>query len=508
MLKFNEFWDSSGATRNAIMGGLVAAAVLAAPLMGAAVAGAISLAVGLAGIGGGVALALRDPRIKASASEFGKFLMSGLNKAGGTFLRPVQSAMEILRMGFDRFFPRLERGFQAIAPYVTTLAVGFNDFLDAIGPGLEAAFGNSGPFLTIFAEYLPVIGDALGYMFEELSNSEGARAGLIVFFQMAADAIIIVTDALTFLADLFVGFLRFIDHLPDYMVPDGIQQDVDEMIAGMEKIPNVSAGASAGILNLGGAAGTAAGKARDLTASLNDFFGAQLGWVDANIAFEGAIDDVAAAFKGANDNIDIGTAKGRENVGMVNTAIKAAIASRDAEIKKTGSVAAGNAVYLTHIERLRGVLHAAGLTDGQIQTLIGSFDELPPGVSTELSVPGLALALSQAQKLNYELGQIQHDRLARRRSEGTGNNGGLAEGGVVRQEQLTWIGEGNKPEAVIPLTNPGRAAEVMAEAGLLGMGGGTTVVQLILDGKVIDERIVRSNQGTARSIAHQPKALI
>ena len=508
MEQFNSFWDSSGATRNTIMGGLVASAVLASPMIAAVISGAISAGIGLAGIGAGVALAFRDPRIKAAGAELGRNLIDGLTKASSVFIRPVKQAMEILQMGIDRFLPRLEHGFAAIAPYLTTLAVGVNEFLDALGPGLEAAFSNSGPFIQIVAEYLPVIGDAIGYMFEQLSASEGARAGLVLFFQMLADAIVYTTDILTFFSNVFYAFIAILDTIPPFLIPDSYEQDIDEMIAGMQKVPAPAAAVTGGLTNIGSSAGGAAGKARELTASLNDFFGAQLGWVDANLNFEESIDRVRDSFKENGRTIDINTEKGRANVQSVQGAIRAAIAMRDAKIKETGSVVAGNAVYATQIERLRGVLTKAGLTKTQIDKLIGAYAKIPPEVSTEVSVPGLSAALSRAQALNRELSMIQHDTLARKRSSGSGNTGGYASGGVVRQEQLAWVGEGNRPEAIIPLTNPGRAAEVMEEAGLLGMGGGTIVVQMVLDGKVIDERIVKTNQTSARRIQQQPRTFI
>ena len=46
--------------------------------------------------------------------------------------------------------------------------------------------------------------------------------------------------------------------------------------------------------------------------------------------------------------------------------------------------------------------------------------------------------------------------------------GRKAAGGVVYGPQLSWIGE-KGPEAVVPLNNPLRAAQVMAEAGLNGI---------------------------------------
>lgn len=507
--KFNEFWDSSGATRNAIVGALVATAVIAAPLFGAIIAGGVAAAIGAAGIGAGVALALRDTRIKSAVNDLGDFIMGGLERSAASFLAPVAASIGIIRAAFDRFFPRLEAGFAKIAPYVSELAYGFGGFLDKLGPGLEAAFGNAGPFLQIVADYLPVIGEALAYMFTEISNSEGARAGLTAFFQMLGDLIVMVTDGLTWLSEIFKGFIMFVDSLPDFLVPDGIQADVDEMIDSMNLLPAASAGAAGGILSVGDAAGGAAQKARDLTTSLDVFFGKQLEWMDANINFEASIDRVADSFRTNGGAISAATEKGRANLTAVNDSIKAAIRARDAKIKETGSVAAGNAVYQTNIEKLRGVLRSAGLTKGQIDKLIGAYDEIPPEVSTEVSVPGLATALSQAQKLNYELGQIQHDNLSSKRNKGGTNGvGGYATGGIVTQQELAWVGEGNKPEAIIPLTNPGRAAQIMEEAGLLGAGGGTVVVQLVLDGKVIQEQVVQVNQGAARAIQHKPRTLI
>lgn len=501
----------SGATYNLLTAGLIGAVIVASPLLAGVIASAITLGIGLAGIGGGIALAFQDARIKSAASEMGDRVMAGLTRAGAVFLAPVKRALEILESAFGRFLPKLERGFAAIAPYVDDLAMGVGGFLDAIGPGLEDALAGSGPLVSILAEYLPVIGDALGYMFQTFADNAGARAALVGFFQILADTVIVVTDVLNTLANAFGAFITWLNLLPPAIVPDAWEADIQEMADAMWKVPEPADAAAASIFKIGDSASGASTQAKDLTASLDTFFGAQLAWVDANVNFEGSIDKVADAFKGANDSISAGSAKGREHITVVNDAIKAAIRQRDAKIKETGSVAEGNAVYATSIERLRGVLKNAHLTKAEIEKLIGAYDDIPPGVSTEVNVPGLATALSQAQRLNAELAQIGRENRASKQSKKNPNGngtGGYAEGGVVRQEQLAWVGEGNRPEAIIPLSNPGRAAEVMAEAGLLGMGGGTIVVQMVLDGRVIDERVVRTNQSTARQLGQQPRALI
>lgn len=498
--------------------GVVIAATIGtiiSPLLAAAIAGAITAGLGTAGLGAGIALAFQDTRIQAAAKGMWANVMGGLDKAGSVFLRPVNDAIAILGQGFNSFLPRVERIFANLAPYVTTLANGVNAFMDAIGPGLEAAFGNSGPFIQIVAEYLPVIGDAIGYFFQQISESEGARAGLVVFFQMLGDAIVGTADIITFLADAFGRFVKFatpalaaLQALGIIAIPDSIIADLGEMSNAMDITEQSAIGTGGGLAIVRDRAGEAGTATNTLTTSLNAFFGAALSSSNAAITYEAALDGVVASLKDNGKNIDINTAKGRENVSAVNNTVKAAIAARDAKIKETGSVAAGNAVYATQIERLKGVLHKAGLTESQINDLVGAYDDIPPEVSTELSVPGLATALTEAQTLARTLQSIRSERISNRRAASGSAIGGRANGGIVRTEQLSWLGEGNKPEVVIPLTKPRRAAELMEEAGLSGFGGGTIVVQMVLDGKVIDERVVKVNQAQARKFQQQPRKVI
>ncbi len=86
---------------------------------------------------------------------------------------------------------------------------------------------------------------------------------------------------------------------------------------------------------------------------------------------------------------------------------------------------------------------------------------------------------------------------------------GYAEGGIVDQPTFAMIGEAGR-EAVIPLDNPSRAAEIMGQAGLLPLagsmmaGGGLNVVvylgtKQITD--ILDSRVSRGLSAAAGSIA-------
>lgn len=488
----------------------VSIGAIVSPLLGAMIGAAITGGIATAGIAGAIALAFQDARIRTAGKSMWDGILGGLERSASVFVGPLLQAFETLSRGIGMEMLRYERIFARLAPYVDNLAEGIVGFIQAMGPGLEAAFENAGPVLATFADYLPVLGESFGIFLERVSESPGVIAGMVAIMQIAGDALVYVGNTIKFLSDMFVWFLQKVDSMPDWIVPNGLAADVDEMLAAMERSGEPMAKYGEGLNKIKGASGDAAEKTQDLTASLNIFFGAALASSNAAIAFEQAIDGVRESIKENGKQIDINTAKGRANVTAVNQSIEAAIRARDAKIKETGSVSAGNKVYSTYIERLRKTLTQAGLTKKQIEELIGQYDELPPAVSTNVSAPGLSAALAQAARLNAELDRI--NRRAKSNPMGRGGNyagvGGYAEGGVVRRQELAWVGEGNKPEAIVPLTNPKRAAQVMNEAGLSGMGGGTITVQLVLDGRVIEEKVIEVNEEQARQVRNQPRRVI
>ncbi|HET9866607.1 MAG TPA: hypothetical protein VFQ06_04895, partial [Nitrospira sp.] len=219
--------------------------------------------------------------------------------------------------------------------------------------------------------------------------------------------------------------------------------------------------------------------------------------------FEAAVDGITESFDANKRSIDINTAAGRANITAVNEGVKAAIAMHEAQIATGGSVAAANQQYLQQIERLKATLRAAGLTEKQIEQLVGAYDQVPGAVSTQVTAPGLPGVLSRAQELERTLQSI-HAQNVRVKIGASGSGiGGYAEGGIVSRPEVAALAE-EGPEAVVPLTNPQRASEVLNEAGL---GGGTTIIQLVLDGKIVEERVVRHDQVSARRFAYRPRRL-
>lgn len=488
----------------------VTVGTIASPLLAAMIGAAVTLGLGSAGLAAGIALAFQDARIRSAAKGMWEGILGDLERASGVFVEPLMKAFNILSGGIGSEMGRLQHIFASLAPYVDNIAQGIVGFIQAMGPGLEAAFGNAGPVLATFAEYLPVLGESFGHFLELVSDSPGVIAGMVATMQIAGDLLVWVGNTIKFLSDMFAGFLYWVNSLPDAIVPDSLAQDVDEMIAAMERSQEPAAMFAGGLMKITEQSGEAKQKTLDLTASLNAFFQSSLNASNAAINFESSLDNVTASLKENGRHLDINSAKGRNNVTAVNQTIAAAIEARDAKIKETGSVAEGNKVYEKYIERLKRTLGQSKLTKAQIEKLIGAYDEVPPEVTTTVNAPGLSAAAATAARLNAELDRI--NRKARKNPVGKGGNytgvGGYAEGGVIRREELAMVGEGNRPEAIVPLTNPKRAAEVMNEAGLDGFGGGTLTVQLIMDGRVIEEKVIKVNQEQARKIQQQPRRVI
>jgi tape measure domain-containing protein len=91
---------------------------------------------------------------------------------------------------------------------------------------------------------------------------------------------------------------------------------------------------------------------------------------------------------------------------------------------------------------------------------------------------------------------------------------GFAAGGIVNQPTLAMIGEGRGPEAIIPLTNPGRAMQLMQQSGLdrlaaqMNSGGRGTGGPLISMPGAIIQDATDADLVAQRTIAAMQAAMI
>lgn len=87
---------------------------------------------------------------------------------------------------------------------------------------------------------------------------------------------------------------------------------------------------------------------------------------------------------------------------------------------------------------------------------------------------------------------------------------GHAQGGIFNTEHLARIAEQNRPEVVIPLTDPGRARELAHRSGLMTMmgGGDTQVIVYIGDEQVmarVERRVSQGLRQFGRDMKYGPR---
>lgn len=498
-----------GTFQGVLITGLAAVIIAAAPAIASALSAMFTTALGLAGIGAGVALAItQSPEIQAAGTRLGEILLNGLESAAVSFTKPVLQSIAIIERRFEHLQPVIEQAFSSLAPHLTTLTQGFVDFVSNLMPGVLDAFEAAGPAIDEFASQIAHTGEVLSNAFSTLSDDpetliEGLRLAFFVLNVTIAGTVATL-DALSEAWQFWVNSMDAATEKFRFFSP--LAQGIHALLGNIQEdtttLTPVTDAYGDALLKQGEGANYAAVQGNGLVETLREIYNVQLAASNAAIAYEQAIDGVSEAFKENGKTIDINTEKGRENVTQVNESVAAAIREHEAQIAAGVGIEQANKAYANRIARLRETLRQAGLTERQIDSLIGAYEQVPPALTTRVSAPGLPGVLTQAQALNRQLREMRRDVLINIRASQPGAIGGRAEGGVVTKPEISWIGEAG-PEAVIPLTDPARAQQVMAEAGLVS----PMTINIIVDGEVIERRVVKANQNQARQITSQPRSI-
>lgn len=392
-----------------------AGAALAAAL-GAAVNGALLAAIGGGVLAGGVALAIKQSDVlqRSFATTF-REMTEDLNRFVSVFDGPLLKASE----GFRQTWRNIDSGvgdvFASLAEHIEPLAAGLGALVENALPGFNRAIEASGPVLDELADNLPRIGDALDSFFDSMADGgDGAVKGLIILIALLAAGITAAGNTLEFLskaldsatnaaeslANVFAKALGDIPLLGDYYkyIAEtlGLFNDQAKNTSAIMPIAGVASEKTAGSVD---AVAVAARKASEaafaLSNKLHGLISDTLSADQAALQWEVAIDAVTAAIQENGRNIDINTAKGQANVQSILAAVQAAEAKYQADLTLAGgekasaeAIAAANTAYSAQIERLRATLRAAGLTEAQIDSLLGKYQQMAkaPDISKRISV--------------------------------------------------------------------------------------------------------------------------
>lgn len=386
--------DLGGNLRGAIIPAVIGAAVALAPPLGGMIAGAVVGAAGIGGIAGGIAMASRDPQVQAAATEFGRDIVDEFFAGGDAFVQPILEGLDILRTGFRNL--ELDDAFKPLAESVPKLAEAFAGFATSMMPGLARAFEAAVPAVEVLADQLPRVGDALGDMFADISDGEDALTGLRTILAVVEGTIRATGATIEFLSERWHDFLGVLQSgagiLEDFVGPVaedmGVLNDALAIMTGtsekvsaqyalipgrMQNTADVAEHLSARFQDQAEAANLAFRRLSDLNKAYDDAVARQQDLMGASINFEEAIDDLTASFEDNGTSLDITKAKGRENMKVVQDAIREARNMRQATFEQTGSWTEANRVYNIAIGKLEGVARKAGISAAKLREMAGNY---------------------------------------------------------------------------------------------------------------------------------------
>lgn len=379
--------------------------VVMAPAVGAAISAGLLGAAGAGGLAAGIAGAAQSPEVKQAAGVFSATLSEELISIGSAFKKPVVTALDELRGEIGQL--DLSGMFAPLAKAVDPLAKGLIGMVREAGPGLRQMFAASAPFIESVAGDLPQLGEAIGDFSDSIAS---AGPGAAKFFGDLVDGTADVVDGLgetiEVLSKLYSG-LSDLNEMSGGRLADTLLGPLGQAISPLmdawdmlttgfvdsdehfRSLGDSTAIASAGLsvaAESAKALADAEKEAADATKDLQDSFASAF---EAHLAFEEGIDNLAESTREHGRSLDDSTAKGRDNIGMFQDLVGAAVAAGEAEYAAAvaqgdlagasyRAAAAQNAVIAAILDQAA----AMGYDREQVQALINRILGLPTGTKT------------------------------------------------------------------------------------------------------------------------------
>lgn len=384
--------------RTKFLAAAVTALVSLAPALGAALQGALLVALGGAGLGVAIASALKDVDIRRAVTEplneigadlknFGRQLGPALIQSATAFRRAWRGAADYVRSLFGD-----------LGTTIGPLTQGLIGMLREMGPGLKQAFAVAVPVLNEFASMLPLLGRAMSDFFDSISESKaGALKGIRFLVLALAGSIMLLGDTIEFLSKWFDFWTKAAEKVYGALgkIPllgrpfkelAEILHAINEPVGDLNKDLRVMGGTQ---LAMAQATRSAAQAMQELSTKMDALFGRITNSRDAARQYEAAIDALTESVKENGHSLDIHTEKGRANEEAIDNIAKAAYNARQAAIDMAGgqdasasAVQAANAKYQQQINDLATLMRQLGFTQAQIDAVLASWRNLANAPNT------------------------------------------------------------------------------------------------------------------------------
>jgi hypothetical protein len=405
-----------------------AAIVFGAPIIGSALAGAISGGVGLAGLAGGIALAAKDPLVTSAFSGLFTRVATGLKQAAQVFVEPLRGAADILLASFLKIEPTIGRIFGMLAPTIQRLAAGVGKFAENFFGGLDGSFAKGViPILNVLAERLPMLGKEVAVFFSSINQPEAVRTFKVLLDVIGGSIVAIgrTIEFLTFefdmLLKLVAGGIHLAAMLAKAIGPEradllgfGWTVSADKAMQGyMQSVD----GAGTATDNFAVKTGGAVDETDRLTASIksaNDamigFFGNIMGVNQAAIEYQQSLADLDEAHKKNGNSLDLVTQKGRDNQRAIDSVAESIEKTREQAIKAGNGTAEAtekaNRAYHDQLELLRAHLIALGYDKDKVNQYINLLESVPGSVNSNFQTPGLDTAAANVRSFKGLLNTV------------------------------------------------------------------------------------------------------
>lgn len=519
--------DGISALPREVKAGLIGGLALASPIILAQLGSLIgaALSVGVAALGIGLASQLQP--VQTAFEEVLTNVRDALVESAGPLIDPILKAFDFLveYIG-SSIAPRLEALFTQIAPGIQTLLQGVVVFVEKIFEGLQAG----GEDINGFLETLGVVIGGLGKIFGESFR---------VLLSTGRDGRAILTDLVTVVGSLVLAISALLAGLIEIY---GVFRDIAAILSGdittvvLNRFNDEIAKQKQGVFVLGDAYGGLVVATDKETKAIEDqnkaleenrkalkkITDAAIDLLDFQIDAEESWDRLTEGIKEHGRSLDIDDAKGRENARNVRKYLEDRKKALQEQVEQ-GKITADEAEVqfgreVTAVEKLFGKTKE---TRTQFQ---GLFADIIKASKAELDPSPWVTAFNKiGSAILTAINRIKElQRLARQNTfspnqlSGMGGGGEpgrpYANGGRITTPTFATLGEGSRPEIVLPETKPRRAAEILASSplGQLLGGNGTSVTVYIGDEQLLPKMVTVAqgvNKQNARTINARPRSI-
>lgn len=150
-------------------------------------------------------------------------------------------------------------------------------------------------------------------------------------------------------------------------------------------------------------AGTAKQDIDELAKAIKGLGSAQLDARGSARDYQASLDDAAAALKENGHTLDITTKKGRDNAAALDQIASSTTSWASSQVTLGGSIEQSNSILDEGKSKYIAMATAMGMPKEQAKQLADSLFQLPPGVTTAVSVPGVEGATYAVDKLGQQV---------------------------------------------------------------------------------------------------------